>query len=108
MNTTILVIDLLIVLVTLSGLVYNFGRVREKRFKLSRRDWGLMMMYLLYFNSIFLTFILEFAIYKGGNHITIEFYNWVIATRISFLLFTLVAVSWSSGYKFGGYEKSGI
>ena len=105
----ILALDVLIVMVTGGGLYYTIYKIKKKNFKLIRRDYGLLGMYFTYFAYSLLDFISDIAIYAPmHDDFNNEVYIWLLVKRVVLTLFTGLAIAWSSGYKFGGNEKSGI
>lgn len=105
----IIALDTVIIVVTGLGLAYTIYKIKKKHFRLIRRDYGLIGMYFTYFAYTLLDFILDVAIYSPMHHnFNNEVYIWLLVKRIVLTLFTGLAITWSSGYKFGGNEKSGI
>jgi len=96
-------LDLMMLGVTFSGAVFTLIKFVKNKLQLTRRDWVLLGMYWSYTLFIMLTFLLEYIVYIQCD---IEFnqsiYSWILITRGVGCIFTWLAITWSSGYKFGG------
>lgn len=106
---TIFSLDFIIISVTLSGFIYTIYNIRKKKFKLIHRDYWLLAMYYSYVATTLLSFVVEYALFiKFHNDMPTSILFWLLAWRISNMIFTGIAITWSSGYKFGGTQPSGI
>ncbi len=98
----VMLLDLVIIVVNVSGFVFTVYKLYRQGVHLSRRDWVLIGMYITYSSFISASFLLEYLLYSQGN---IEFnyaiYMWVLFQRITSACFTVLAITWSSGYRFG-------
>lgn len=105
----IAILDLFILLVTAGGLIYTIYKIKKKKFNLINRDYGLLGMYFTYLLFTMLSFIVEWSlIFHIHDTIPESVYLWIIIKRFVHALFTGLAITWSSGYKFGGTQPSGI
>jgi magnesium-transporting ATPase (P-type) len=106
---TILSLDIFILLFTLAGVIYTVYKIRKKKFHLTPRDYGLIGMYFTYLIFTLLSFVVEWSlIFHMHDEIQENIFIWILLKRIVHVAFTVLAITWSSGYKFGGTQPSGI
>lgn len=105
----IAILDLFILLVTACGLVFTIYKIKKKKFNLINRDYGLLGMYFTFLLFSGFSFIVEWSlIFHIHDTIPQSVYNWIVVKRIVHAIFTGLAIAWSSGYRFGGTQPSGI
>ena len=116
----IAILDLFILLVTACGLVFTIYKIKKKKFNLINRDYGLLGMYFTFLLFSGFSFIVEWSlifhihdtipqsVYNIHDTIPQSVYNWIVVKRIVHAIFTGLAIAWSSGYRFGGTQPSGI
>lgn len=102
-------LDIFILTVTLAGFIYTLWNIKRKKFNLIPRDYGLLVMYFTFLLFSLLSFVVEWTLYYHIHDIIkSDVFKWVLIKRLVHGVFTITAITWSSGYKFGGTQSSGI
>jgi len=106
---TIATLDLIILLVTICGFIFTLHKIRKKKFVLIHRDYGLLGMYFTFLLFTLLSFVVEWSLFFHiHDEIILSIFYWILLKRLVHAVFTGLAITWSSGYKFGGTQPSGI
>lgn len=106
---TIAALDAIILLVTALGFFFTLRKIHNKKYRLIPRDYGLLGMYFTFLLFTLLSFVVEWSMFiRIHDEIANSIYYWIFSKRLVHAIFTGLAITWSSGYKYGGTQPSGI